>query len=193
MKMRRLSSCNVPVALMATEASAASRLKYIASALLLSGVLGCLPARGYAAGLDCPEFGPPRTVPNLLTDVQTKLVASGNGIDLANEIYDLINKLQIEKPNISYADLTDILIAAYCPVVANLGNLTASEKLRRMRQFDAILQQQLAANMTPPASLIIANVPLPPDVYHELRSQAASIDQTPAQLMTAILSRAAGK
>jgi hypothetical protein len=62
-----------------------------------------------------------------------------------------------------------------------------------MRQFDAILQQQLAANMTPPASLIIANVPLPPDVYHELRSQAASIDQTPAQLMTAILSRAAGK
>jgi hypothetical protein len=112
--------------------------------------------------------------------VQTKLVASGNGIDLANEIYDLINKLQIEKPNISYADLTDILIAAYCPVVANLGNLTASEKLSRMRQFDAILQRQLAANMTPPGSLIIANVPLPPDVYHELRSQAASIDQTPA-------------
>jgi len=42
-------------------------------------------------------------------------------------------------------------------------------------------------------SLIIANVPLPPDVYRELRSQAAGIDQTPAQLMTAILSRAAGK
>ena len=127
MKMRRLSSCNVPVALMATEESAASRLKHIASALPLSGVLGCLPARGYAAGLDCPEFGPPRTVPNLLTDVQTKLVASGNGIDLANEIYDLINKLQIEKSNISYADLADILIAAYCPVIANLANLTALE------------------------------------------------------------------
>ena len=160
---------------------------------LLSGVLMCLPARGHATGLDCPEIGPPRAVPNLLTDVQAKLVASGNGIDLANEIYDLINKLQIERPNISYADLTDILIAAYCPVVANLGNLTASEKLRRMRQFDTILQQRLAANMMPPGSLIIANVPLPPDVYRELRSQAANIDQTPAQLMTAILSRAAGK
>jgi multidrug resistance efflux pump len=40
--------------------------------------------------------------------------------------------------------------------------------------------------------LIIANVPLPPAVYRELRSQAASVDKTPAQLMAAILSRAAG-
>lgn len=167
--------------------------KRLASIFLLSGILGSLPAWSHAAGLECPEIGPPHAAPNLLTDVQAKLVASGNSIDLANEIYDLINKRQIERPNISYADPTDILIAAYCPVVANLGNLTASEKLRRMRQFDTILQQQLAANMTPPGSLIIANVPLPPDVYHELRSQAASIDQTPAQLMTAILSRAAGK
>lgn len=172
---------------------AARRWRPLALISLLSGVLMCLPAWGHAAGLDCPEIGPPRAVPNLLTDVQAKLVASGNSIDLTNEIYDLINKLQIERPNISYADLTDILIAAYCPVVANLGNLTASEKLRRMRQFDTILQQRLAANMMPPGSLIIANVPLPPDVYRELRSQAANIDQTPAQLMTAILSRAAGK
>jgi len=34
---------------------------------------------------------------------------------------------------------------------------------------------------------------LPPSVYSELRSQAASAGQTPSQLMTAILSRAAGK
>jgi hypothetical protein len=43
-----------------------------------------------------------------------------------------------------------------------------------------------------PGTLIIANVPLPPAVYRELRSQAAKIDQSPAQLMAAILSRAAG-
>jgi hypothetical protein len=73
-----------------------------------------------------------------------------------------------------------------------MANLTASEKWRRMRQFDTILQQQLAANMMPPGSVVIANVPLPPAVYRELRSQAASAGQTPAQLMAAILSRAAG-
>jgi len=171
----------------------ATQWKHIALIVLLGGVLGWLPVRAYAAGLDCPELGTPGAVSNLLSDVQVKLVATGNSGDLANEIYDLINKLQIEKSNISYADLADILIAAYCPVIANLANLTASEKWRRMRQFDTILQQQLAANTMPAGSLIIANVPLPPAVYRELRSQAASIGQSPAQLMTAILSRAAGK
>ena len=168
------------------------RWRRIAFLLLLSGVLAGLPAPGHPAGLDCPEMGA-GTGSNLLSDVQVKLVTSGNSVDVANEIYDLINKLQIEKPNISYAELTDVLVAAYCPAVANMANLTASEKWRRMRQFDTILQQQLAANMMPSASLIIANVPLPPSVYRELRSQAASIGQTPAQLMAAILARAAGK
>ena len=165
--------------------------KRLAFALLLSGLFVCLPARGHTAGLDCPEMGP-GAVPNLLTDLQVKLVTSGNSVDLANEINDLINKLQIEKPNISYAELTDIAIAAYCPVVSNTASLTASEKWRRMRQFDTILQQQLAANTLAPGTLIIANVPLPPAVYRELRSQAAKVDQSPAQLMAAILSRAAG-
>jgi hypothetical protein len=167
------------------------RWKRIALLLLLSGVLGVLPAPGHTAGLDCPEMGA-GTGSNLLSDVQVKLVTSGNSVDVANEIYDLINKLQIEKPNISYAELTDALVAAYCPVVANVANLTATEKWRRMRQFDTILQRQLAANMMPQGSLIIADVPLPPAVYRALRSQAANAGQTPAQLMAAILSRAAG-
>jgi hypothetical protein len=96
------------------------------------------------------------------------------------------------KPSHSYAELTDVLIAAYCPAVANMVNLSVSERWRRMRQFDTILQQQLAANMMPPGSLVIANVPLPPAVYRTLRAQAAASGQTPAQLMAAILSRAAG-
>jgi hypothetical protein len=171
--------------------SSPPRWKRIAFIFFVSGVLGCLPARGHTAGLDCPKVGP--GVPNLLTDVQVKLVTSGNSVDVANEINDLINKLQIEKPNISYAELTDALVAAYCPAVANMTNVTAAEKWRRMRQLDTILQQQLAASMMPPGSLVIANVPLPPAVYRELRTQAASAGQTPAQLMAVILSRAAGK
>ncbi len=174
-----------------TISASSPRWKRIAFMFLLSGVLGCLPARGHTAGLDCPEMGP-GAVPNLLSDLQVKLVTSSDSVDVANEINDLINKLQIEKPNISYAELTDVLLAAYCPAVANLANLTASEKWRRMRQFDTILQQQLAANMMPPGSLVIANVPLPPAVYRTLRAQAAASGQAPAQLMAAILSRAAG-
>jgi len=51
---------------------------------------------------------------------------------------------------------------------------------------------RVAANTMAHDSLIIANVPLAPAVYRELRSQAVSNGQTPAQL-TAILSRAAGQ
>jgi hypothetical protein len=61
-----------------------------------------------------------------------------------------------------------------------------------LRQFDTILQKQLAGDTLPPGSSIIASVPLPPAVYRKLRSQATSNGQTPTQLMTAILSRAAG-
>jgi hypothetical protein len=166
--------------------------KHIAVVLFLSGALNCSPVRSYAAGLECPVPGP-ETAPNLLTELQVKLVASASSADLANEINDLINKLQILKPNISYSELTDAIIAAFCPVVADMRNLSTSEKWARMRQFDTILERQLAANMLPAGTLIIANVPLPPPVYRELRSQAASVGQTPTQLMATILSKAAGK
>ena len=170
-------------------ASSALRWKRIAFILVLGCMFGGMPAPGYAAGLDCPDAA---SVSSLLTDGQAKLLASGTSIDIANEIDDLISKLQREKPSISYADLTDTLIAAYCPLVADQTSLSAAEKWRRMRAFDTLLQQQLAG-MMPVGSLIIARVPLPPPVYSELRSQAASAGQTPSQLMTAILSRAAGK
>jgi len=167
-----------------------SRWKRIAFSLLLVGVLGCLPMRSQAAGLDCPELGP-GSVPNLLNDLQIKLIASADSADLANEINDVVNKLQILKPTISYAELTNVIIAAFCPAVAST-NLTAAEKWDRMRQFDKILQRQLAADMLPPGTLIVANIPLLPAVYRELRSQAAKAGQKPAQFMATILSRAAG-
>jgi hypothetical protein len=61
-----------------------------------------------------------------------------------------------------------------------------------MRQFDTILQRQVAADVLTPGTLIVANIPLPPAVYRELRSQAAKVDQKPSQFMAVILTRAAG-
>jgi hypothetical protein len=34
-----------------------------------------------------------------------------------------------------------------------------------MRQFDKVLERQIAANMMPAGTLIIASAPLPPDVF----------------------------
>ena len=156
--------------------------------------LCCLAGQSYAAeNLECPEIGP-GWVPDLIGDAAGGgLITTESRVDLVNEINDSINRLQIISPNISRSDVRNVLIAAYCRVVARKPGLGASEKWSRMRQFDSVLVQQIAANMMPAGTLIIANVPLPPDVYQELRRQAVTSDQTTAQLMAAILSRAAGK
>jgi|SRR6478736_9552576 hypothetical protein len=146
-----------------------------------------------AENLECPEIGA-TSVPDLIGDTSGGgLFVSENRIDLANEINEAINKLQIAKPDISWSETQNALVAAYCRVVARKGGLTAAEKWGRMRLFDNVLERQIAANMVPSGTLIIASVPLPPDVFRELRKQAFVSNQTPAQLMTAVLSRAAGK
>jgi len=160
----------------------------------LSLLLSCSAGQSYGADtLECPEIGS-RSVPNLIGDATGGgLFTTDNRVDLANEINEAINSLQIADPNISWPDVQNVLIAAYCRVVARKGGLAGAEKWDRMRQFDNVVERQIAANRQPAGTLIIANVPLPPDVFRELRRQAFVSNQTPAQLMTAILSRAAGR
>jgi hypothetical protein len=146
-----------------------------------------------AENLECPEIGA-ASVPDLIGDASGGgLFVTENRVDLANEINEAINKLQIAKPNISWSDTQNVLVAAYCHALARKAGLTAAEKWGHMRLFDNVLERQIAANVMPAGTLIIASVPLPPDVFRELRKQAFVSNQTPAQLMTAILSRAAGK
>ena len=166
----------------------------ITFAFALLVFLCCLAGQSYGADiLDCPEIGS-GSVPDLISDTTGGgLFTTDNSIDLANEINESINRIQIANPNISWSDTQNVLIAAYCRVLARKPGLTAAEKWGRMRQFGSVLERQLAANMMPAGTLIIANVPLPPDVYRELKKQAVVSNQTPSQLMTAILSRAAGK
>ena len=162
--------------------------------LALFMVLCCSSRHSYGAeNLECPEIGS-RWVPELFGDASGGgLFATDNRVDLTNEINESINRLQIVSPNISWADVQNILIAAYCRVVTRAPGLAAAEKWDRMRQFDHVLERQIAANMMPAGTLIIANVPLAPDVYRELKRQAVSSNQTTAQLMAAILTRAAGR
>jgi hypothetical protein len=170
------------------------RRNRIGFAVALLALLCCSAAQGYAAeNLECPEIGPGR-VPDLIGDATGGgLFATENRIELANEINDATNRLQISDPNIAWSDVQNVLIAAYCRVVSRTAGLTAAERWGRMRQFVSVLEQQIAANRLAPGTLLIANVPLPPDVFRELRSQAAASGQTTTQLMAAILTRAAGK
>jgi len=166
------------------------RSRCMALSVFCSGSLCCASPPARAAGIDCPDLGG-KALPALFTDLQIKMAVSANNVELAKEINDAVNKLQMLEPNISYAELTNIAIAGYCHVVAATQGLTPSEKWARMRQFDTILQQQLSADM-PSGTLIVANVPLPPAVYRELQNQAGKAGQRPMQFMATILTRAAG-
>jgi len=175
------------------EASSRRQWRLIGFVIVLSGCLCGMISYGYAESLECPEIGPGR-VPNLIGDATGGgLTNTGDRIELANEIGEAINTLQASHPNISWTTVQNVLLAAYCRVVSRTPGLPASEQWSRMRQFDGIVQQQIAANAMPSGALIMASVPLAPDVFRELRSQAAASHQTTANLMAAILSRAAGK
>ena len=152
-----------------------------------------LATSAHATGLECPEIGQ-AGVPDLTSDpARAKLLLGGAGTDLANEVGELINQVQLKDPSISNADLTNGLIAAYCPLVAQAPGLTSAQRWNQMHRFDRAVQQQLAASDLPPGPMIIAEVPVPPAVYRQLRSQAEAAGQTPTQFMGSILTAAAGK
>jgi hypothetical protein len=62
-----------------------------------------------------------------------------------------------------------------------------------MRQFTGVLEREIAVESVPAGRSIVAHVPLPPDVYRELRARAAVSQVTAAHLMADILARAVGK
>ena len=165
----------------------------VALSVLPGLLVGTLATSAKATGLECPEIGH-TGVPDLTSDSsRAKLLVGGSSADLANEISELIDEVQLKEPGISNADLTNGLIAAYCPLVAQAPGLTSAQRWNQMHRFDHAVQQQLAENYLPPGSMIIAEVPLPPAVYRRLRSQAEAAGQTAAQLMGSILTIAAGK
>ena len=143
-----------------------------------------------AAGIECPEIGKDAVA---LSSSQARLLTSGSNIDLANEISELIVSLKAKQPGISYAELTNAAIAAYCPVVANAPSLSAQEKLNQIQKFDVLLREQLSSEIAPQVSSILAQVPLSLDVYRALREKADDAGQTPSQFMAALLTKAAGE
>ena len=163
-------------------------------AIALCVFLCCNGAQSLAAeNLECPEIGPGR-VPDIIGDASGGgLFATENYIDLANEINEAISRLEISAPDISRADVQNVLIAAYCRVVAREPGLAAGEKWGRMRQFTGVLEREMAVDKMLPGGPIIARIPLAPEVYRELQAQAEISHLTAAQLMAAILARAAGR
>ena len=103
----------------------------------------------------------------------------------------LIGRARAEAPRASIAETANLLIAAYCPVVAQMTTRSTQEKWQLMRQFDRVLMQQLSATAMPQGSLIVVNVPLAPAIYETLSIQAKASGQQTTDFIAGVLARAA--
>jgi hypothetical protein len=124
--------------------------------LALVGSIVSLPAAVRASGLECPTTATSSL--SIASDSQITRMTTGNDADLANEIDGLIGRARAEAPTASIAETANLLIAAYCPVVAQMTTRSTQEKWQLMRQFDRVLMQQLSATAMPQGSLIVVNV-----------------------------------
>lgn len=96
--------------------------------------LCCSSGQGYGADtLDCPEISSGSVLDFISNASGDTLFMTQNRVDLANEISEPINRPQIAKPNISWSDVQNVLVAAYCRVVARKPGLTAAKNWSRMR------------------------------------------------------------
>ena len=157
--------------------------------LALVGSIVSLPAAVRASGLECPTTATGSL--SIATDSQITRMTTGNDADLANEIDGLIGRARAEAPRASIAETANLLIAAYCPVVAQMTTRSTQEKWQLMRQFDRVLMQQLSATAMPQGSLIVVNVPLAPAIYETLSIQAKASGQQTTDFIAGVLARAA--
>jgi hypothetical protein len=156
----------------------------------LLGVTALMPVPVNAQGLECPTIEGGVVAALDAGDSQIQRMTTSNDVDLANEIGGLIRRLKAESPRVSNDAITNILIGAYCQIVAKSASVSPAEKWQLMRRFDRVVMQQIAANTMPPESTVIANIPLAPSVYQNLSNQAKASGQETVDFMAAVLTSA---
>jgi len=178
----------------AAQHALSSRLPRSAACVaLVVGLISLLPVWAHAEALECPTIDRTAVARLDAADSQIQRMTIGNDVDLAHEISGLVAVVKDQNPAASYDTIVDTLIAAYCGALARNPNISAAKRWQRIRAFDRVLMQEVAANTMPPGSSIIANVPLPPAVYQTLTNQAKASGQKTVDFLAAILTNAAGK
>jgi mono/diheme cytochrome c family protein len=98
--------------------------------------------------LGCPHISPGGG-PNTVADPGNGLLSIYQGATpetLANRTRTLISAVRANNASISAADMTNTLVAAYCPVVAHTAGLSLSAKQEALRDFIAGAAPLIATN-----------------------------------------------
>lgn len=145
-----------------------------------------------ARAFDCPAIGAAQGPKALATPADVMALASGGEVDMANKVGALIDDIRKHQPGISDAALTDVMMASFCPVVANNRALDNSQRRARLLHFSMTLEDQFVARALPAGSRVLTTVPLAPGVMQQITRAAAEQHQTPAQWMADSLAQDIG-
>jgi len=158
----------------------------------LRSIAGVGPGGTEAArAFDCPAVGA-APVPGVLADpADVRDLAAGGDTDMENKIGDLLDEIRQQQPGISDGALSNIMIASFCPVVANDPALNNSQRRARLMDFNTALQDRLAGAAEPSDVRVLVSVPLQPNVLQQLKQAAASQHQALTKWMADTLARQA--
>ncbi|HEX5326165.1 MAG TPA: c-type cytochrome [Acetobacteraceae bacterium] len=142
-----------------------------------------------ARAFDCPAIGNAPVPKVLANQSDVAILASGGDIDMDNKIDGLLAELHQQQPGISNAALSNIMMASFCPVVADNPALNNTQRRAQLMRFSVHLQDRIAAAATQAAvsDHVVAAVPLAADVMQQVTQAAAEHHQTPAQWMAETL------
>ncbi len=120
-----------------------------ADVMKLRGVGNLPPIAGQAADkIGCPRVSPaggPTTVADPGNGL-LNIYQGANAATLPNRTRELITAVRANNSSISNADLTNTLVAAYCPVLASTPGMSLSDKQSALKDFIAAAQQLIAAH-----------------------------------------------
>jgi cytochrome c553 len=132
----------------------------------------------------CPKVGPSLIGGTLATADEADLLASATDGDLMNRMTSVIQQLRTDNPDAGVTEIANAMDAAYCPVVANNPELSASEKSDHLLAFNRRVGQILALTVPVPGGTGAGITATVTGAQAEAIAQAAqTAGMTPAQWM----------
>ncbi len=136
-----------------------------------------------AKALDCPAVSS-TGISGTLTDPGSGILELMQGVTpdtLDNRVTEIIAQVRAANPGVSDGELSDDLVAAYCPVLATDAQLSIEQKQSRLSAFLSSVTNILAQGQMPTGSKVLLQVGVPQSVVSEVDAAARAAKQTREQ------------
>jgi hypothetical protein len=146
-----------------------------------------------ARRLGCGKVGDGTVPDTIATEDEAAIASWAENGNAQNAILALAQRAKHDNPDATPADLVRTIVAAYCPVVANLSRLTDAEKRRQLADFAVQAGRQVAQIDPPSAEKVLVSAAVDPGLANTIDQAAQSAHMTAQAWMVQQLQKAAPK